>query len=284
MQSPLYDDETTRCRIKQLQKQLLTADLSRLLVIVNENSVFEENQKLHSHNNSVEISFCSDNTQIGRKFGKLTMVRIVRGGIRHPLLPMELWSKNLSLQLNNAVVHYVNILEKIDLPVQNNFSQYGVELDAVIFYLNRFCANGNNTEQLEHCRYVLLTFLSALSLLMHPDRQFFKNRTVTAICNYIMNNYHRGDLTVAEIAGGVGLSPNYVQRVFFRETGQTPKEYLQNLRLTVAEKLVQGNNTYMVKEIAQMCGWNCPYYFSNCFRKRFGYYPSQKKNTGNPQS
>jgi AraC-like DNA-binding protein len=41
-----------------------------------------------------------------------------------------------------------------------------------------------------------------------------------------------------------------------------------------ALRLLRSNN-YTVQEVAEMSGWNCQFYFSNCFKKRFGVSPSQ---------
>ena len=47
---------------------------------------------------------------------------------------------------------------------------------------------------------------------------------------------------------------------------------LQELRLTYAKKLLTNTN-YTIKEIASLCGYADPYYFSRAFKKHFGAAP-----------
>jgi signal transduction histidine kinase/DNA-binding response OmpR family regulator/ligand-binding sensor domain-containing protein len=59
-------------------------------------------------------------------------------------------------------------------------------------------------------------------------------------------------------------------------TGQSATEFVRNIRLKEAKKLLQNNaHQYTISEISYMVGFNDPLYFSRCFRKYFGYPPSE---------
>ena len=79
-------------------------------------------------------------------------------------------------------------------------------------------------------------------------------------------------ITLAEWAASVKLSPVYFGRIFRRETGVRPMEWLNERRLeTAAQQLTSTDKA--VSEIAAECGYACPYYFSRQFRKHYGLSP-----------
>ena len=70
-----------------------------------------------------------------------------------------------------------------------------------------------------------------------------------------------------------GMSKATLMRVFKSETGWSPMEYLNNIRLERARKmLIAGDSS--ISEIAHACGYNSPSYLSSSFKKKFGYAPS----------
>jgi signal transduction histidine kinase/DNA-binding response OmpR family regulator/streptogramin lyase len=59
-------------------------------------------------------------------------------------------------------------------------------------------------------------------------------------------------------------------------TGQSATEFVRNIRLKEAKKLLLNNaHQYTIAEISYMVGFNDPLYFSRCFRKYFGVPPSE---------
>ncbi len=109
------------------------------------------------------------------------------------------------------------------------------------------------------------------------------NTGARRICNYIHLNYYNPDLTVAEVARAVNYSPNYIQFLMKKEMDTTPREYLVRYRLEKARRLLARQH-YQIKEVAALCGWKCPHYFTNTFRKYFGYSPgmAQKYTQSDP--
>ena len=59
-------------------------------------------------------------------------------------------------------------------------------------------------------------------------------------------------------------------------TGQSATEFVRNIRLKEAKKLLLNNgHQYTISEISYQVGFNDPLYFSRCFRKYFGVPPSE---------
>ncbi len=76
------------------------------------------------------------------------------------------------------------------------------------------------------------------------------------------------------------LNYDYVRKLFKKETGVTPHEYLVNLRMKRARAIISGGVTnryskYSVSQIAEACGFAEPLYFSRVFKKYFGVSPSE---------
>jgi YesN/AraC family two-component response regulator len=89
---------------------------------------------------------------------------------------------------------------------------------------------------------------------------------------YLHQHFHH-PLTREEIADGIGMSEDYLTRIFNREIGISPWDYLNRYRIFRAkELLVQTDNS--ISQIARRVGFSDPAYFSRVFRKLTGSSPS----------
>ena len=73
---------------------------------------------------------------------------------------------------------------------------------------------------------------------------------------------------------------SYVQflRRFQKYTGVTPSEYITSLRMQKAKTLLSDTD-YHIKDIAEKCGFESEYYFSNFFKKNLGLSPKAFRNS-----
>jgi signal transduction histidine kinase/DNA-binding LacI/PurR family transcriptional regulator/AraC-like DNA-binding protein len=88
---------------------------------------------------------------------------------------------------------------------------------------------------------------------------------------YLHENYSRY-LTRREIANAVGVSEDYLSRVFSRELGLTPWDYLNRYRILQAKALLL-NTTENIGNIARRVGFKDKAYFSRVFHKATGHSP-----------
>lgn len=75
------------------------------------------------------------------------------------------------------------------------------------------------------------------------------------------------------------LNYDYVRKLFKKEVGVTPHEYLTRLRMQRAKDILLSGVTnrysdYTVTQIAEACGFSEPLYFSRVFKKYYGVAPS----------
>lgn len=79
-------------------------------------------------------------------------------------------------------------------------------------------------------------------------------------------------ITLPVWAASVNLGPVYFGRVFKRETGMRPMEWLNERRLETAAQYLTSTDK-SVAEIAASCGYTCQFYFSRQFRRHHGLPP-----------
>lgn len=88
-----------------------------------------------------------------------------------------------------------------------------------------------------------------------------------------MNRHYFEPLQTEKLADNCGLSKYHFIRLFRMCMGMTPYAYLIRIRMERAEKLLQlGDMT--IQEVAFVCGYNDPLYFSRAFSKHFGLSPT----------
>lgn len=68
---------------------------------------------------------------------------------------------------------------------------------------------------------------------------------------------------------------DYLCRLFRQEMNTTPHKYLSRLRLEAACSMLRQGDGRSVTEIARMCGYSDPLYFSRVFKKRYGVSPRE---------
>lgn len=92
----------------------------------------------------------------------------------------------------------------------------------------------------------------------------------------IRRNYSRPDYALDEVMHSMPFHYDYLRKLFKKEVGVSPLEYLTALRMKSAETLLTAmwTHEYSVTEIAQMCGFADALYFSRVFKKYYGCSPS----------
>ncbi len=111
--------------------------------------------------------------------------------------------------------------------------------------------------------------------ILPPQTSTLVKRTVI----YLQENYAH-PLSRREIADSIGVSENHLSRIFRRELGISPWDYLNRYRIKQAKELLT-NTQDSITSVALRVGFNDPAYFSRVFRKQVGQSPSTfRKQTG----
>ena len=93
------------------------------------------------------------------------------------------------------------------------------------------------------------------------------------IITYI-NEHFKEDISVEDLASRAGLSQYHFIRVFKKETGFTPHEYLVNTRIATAKYLLK-NSRLPVKDICYASGFSAESVFCGAFKRHQGMTPAQ---------
>ncbi len=100
-----------------------------------------------------------------------------------------------------------------------------------------------------------------------------KNETfLEKVQDIILDNLSNPDFGVDMLTQCVGVSERQLQRKLKEFTGKSPREFIIEARLSRAKKQLQYKNL-PIAEIAFLCGFTSPSYFSKCFKKEFGINP-----------
>ncbi|MFC4808630.1 response regulator [Paenibacillus sp. GCM10023250] len=98
-------------------------------------------------------------------------------------------------------------------------------------------------------------------------------REIAAAKAYIEGNLEK-NITLSAVSREVGLSPNYLSRLFREETGVSFNDYVTGTRIGRATELLQ-HTSLRVYEIAQQVGIPSYRYFSAVFREWTGAAPTE---------
>lgn len=99
------------------------------------------------------------------------------------------------------------------------------------------------------------------------------SNVVPIIINYFEKNYMH-NISLNNIAKNMYLSSIYISKLFKEVTGESPINYLINVRLRKAKKLLKKTDM-SIKSISQSVGYSDAYYFSKLFKKYIGISPSK---------
>jgi TolB-like protein/AraC-like DNA-binding protein len=105
-------------------------------------------------------------------------------------------------------------------------------------------------------------------------RQSENDKFILKLDEHIDRNMENEHFGVGELAEAMNLSRMQVYRRVRKITGMNVSQYIREKRLNVALEMLR-HNEYTVSEIAYKVGFGSVSYFSNCFRKRYGYPPGQ---------
>jgi AraC family transcriptional regulator of arabinose operon len=89
---------------------------------------------------------------------------------------------------------------------------------------------------------------------------------------YLERNFER-KTRLADIADAAGLSTSRLSHLFREQTGQTPQQYLESVRLRYAAELLERTG-FSVKQIADAAGFESAFYFSLRFKARTRHSPT----------
>lgn len=122
------------------------------------------------------------------------------------------------------------------------------------------------------------TFLKILANVKKQKLQqsYSLQEHFVSLLDFIHSNFADPDLTVEKMARHINVSSTYLRKIFLSQLKISPLDYLIDIRLNHATSLLK-SGYYSVEQIAQLCGFNSPKYFSTCYKHKRGISPIKVK-------
>lgn len=184
------------------------------------------------------------------------------------------FTKPLSWQIEshkeNAEVLYIGFYSKEKIDIEE-----GVYCDDNYFTMRKllqeiYCECSQ--QKTDYKRMVALK-IQELAILLKRTMDKLPNKIYSFeyAINFIRENYST-KIDFQNLASDCGYSYDYFRHQFQKITGYSPQQFLMNIRLETAKKLLQ-TSSMNCTEITYMCGFSNCAQFSTMFKKEFGISP-----------
>ncbi len=197
------------------------------------------------------------------------LVQAGNGGLLYDLLEPQLREITCPLQLECYTADLITLVKHTN----HGVSGFPWENHSSLWILERF---SSLTEY--------ITWLKALVLEAYQDATGEGPPLVERVREYLVSHYAQPQLNLDMIALGVCAHPNYISTKFKEEMGISVIEFLTGIRLEKAYSLLD-SAPLSCQQVALSVGFNDQFYFSKCFKKKFGFPPNvlmKQQHENNP--
>lgn len=159
--------------------------------------------------------------------------------------------------------------DKLPCIIENDFSahlQNKIEL-----MINTFLHN--EPLCIQKCAYLLQDILISIR---EKSLDKADNSPLKSSLKYI-HSFFTDKISIPYLAGLESLSNSRYVTVFKNQMGKTPNEYIIELRLQFAKKLLDNTNL-SIRQISENVGYSDQYFFSRLFKKHMGVSPQNYRN------
>lgn len=123
--------------------------------------------------------------------------------------------------------------------------------------------------------YVVETFMSKLELIR--EGRLATSASATLTIKQFIHEHYAEQIDLSALSALVYLTPTYVSKLFKQETGYTITDYMTDVRLQHAKRLLTHQPHLKIQEISEQVGYVDVAYFHKLFKRTIGVTPSQFK-------
>jgi AraC-like DNA-binding protein len=169
----------------------------------------------------------------------------------------------------------INFDAKIENPTCTIFDISGFpELDFVYDSLEKIWLFGEESGRLK-CISVFYDVLSFVNRKHRSDYASKKNFSkIKPALEYLEENIFDSNLRAGELSRMCNISDTYFRKIFKSHYGLNPAEYINNKRLSRAHSIIASGEFDKLSEVAYLCGYDDPLYFSKLFKAKYKLSPS----------
>lgn len=128
---------------------------------------------------------------------------------------------------------------------------------------------------MEQLKNWIINMLKSMNELMLKANMPDKRDVVEEAKIYIHKNFNR-ELSLNEISNQFYINPYYFSQLFKKKTGETYQNYLMNLRVERAKKLLEETDLKLY-EVCEMVGYSDTNHFNKIFERITGMKPAEYK-------
>ncbi len=184
---------------------------------------------------------------------------------------------DISMIMNNPVSENLKNECTSVAHIIKGYTEHGTYLGELFEKAFSEVKNEGKTFAMEVAAYITLMFSYILkNSLIDAKRESPKESEFCGeILEYIRNHYGE-NITSAHAAEACFLNHSYFCRKFKENFGISFSAYINRYRISVARTMLE-ENAENISEIAEMCGFDTPTYFSKCFKAHVGVLPVEYK-------
>lgn len=150
--------------------------------------------------------------------------------------------------------------------------------EQVIYQMTENCLHSiTKSNDLTDLSYVLLEVLDKFTNLAFSNIVSNNLAIIKKSISYL-NEHYNSNPTLEEIADYVGLNPTYFSTLFKKETGVNFSNFMINLKIEHAKRLLKDTNLPLVTIAAEL-GFDSQSYFSNVFKRYVSITPKQYRQS-----
>lgn len=143
----------------------------------------------------------------------------------------------------------------------------------VVEYLKKHFSYGS----LQEAQEVLQAYVLKCCVRFAAINEKQGERIVSQVKELIEKNLGDEEFNLETASAMLYFSHNYVRQIFKQITGESFMEYLIRRRMEMARELLK-NESYKIQDVASQTGYSNQRYFASCFKKYYGYTPTEYRN------
>ncbi|WP_418667519.1 response regulator transcription factor [Allofournierella sp.] len=171
--------------------------------------------------------------------------------------------------LGRALAETISVFKAVSsaLVSNNHYLQNAIEQDS------QFLGRLSRMESLQSMKMLMRQILSMILDALESSAADRHLEIANQVRHIVERDYGQA-LSLDSLAELVFLSPNYLSSVFKETTGKTLLEYVTEVRMRNACRMLAQSNI-KIHEVAKRVGYESPSYFGSVFLKRTGLTPNQ---------
>lgn len=138
------------------------------------------------------------------------------------------------------------------------------------YFINNIIESKTKAELIVNYEKIVNTILTGTD-----EERDIDNLTVLKVINFIRDNYSK-NITLSDAANLVGVTPEYLSKLFNQKINVNFVVFLRNFRISAAKRMILSGK-YQIQEVAEQVGFKDPKYFNKVFKSVCGISPSEYK-------